>query len=195
MAFARSAVILGAGPYNAGMLQNVPVARILALLQIASSVLFTVIVVQGFRTAAAAVPAGSHIRFSLFGLVVILFTHTMTLFYFVGTGSRIKKVVQEYRLEPELFRRTLRFKARLFPWLTFTPLLTMAAFIVGGAAHTHIWPSWIHGGLAMVSLAMTLVTGFVALQCIGENVVLINEIDAVLPEDVGECGGASGGLS
>ena len=168
------------------MLDNVPVAKILGFLYVVSVGLLIWMVVQGYRTASGQLGAASHIRFALFGLIVILFTHTMTMFYFVGTGSRIKKVVREYRLEPGLFQRTLSFKARLFPWLTFTPLVTMAAFIVGGAAHTHVWPSWIHGALALASLEMNLVTGFIALQCIGENVVLIDEIDAALPEGAGE---------
>jgi hypothetical protein len=153
--------------YNAAVLQNV---------------LLVWMVVQGYRAGSGAGAAAAHIRFALFGLVVILFTHTMTLFYFVGTGSRIKKVVREHGLAPDLFRRTLAFKGRLFPWLTFTPLVTMAAFIVGGAAHTRIWPSWIHGGLALVSLGMNLITGAIALRCIARNVMLIEEIDAALPE-------------
>jgi hypothetical protein len=168
--------------YNPPVLPNLPVARILSFLCLASNALLAWMVLQGYRVGAGAGGAASHIRFALFGLVVILFTHTMTLFYFVGTGSRIKKVVQEHGLAPELFRRTLAFKARLFPWLTFTPLVTMAAFIVGGAAHTRIWPAWIHGALALLSLGMNLITGAFALQCIASNVVLIEEVDAALPE-------------
>jgi len=172
--------------YNARVFNNIPVARILAFLYLTSNALLGWMVLQGYRTTSGAAGPASHIRLALFGLVVILFTHTMTLFYFVGTGSRIKKVVQEYALAPELFRRTLALKADLFPWLTFTPLVTMAAFIVGGAAHTRIWPSWIHGGLALVCLGMNLVTGAIALRSIARNVVLIEEIDAALPEGVSE---------
>src|SRR3989441_12082949 len=91
---------------------------------------------DGYRTAAGALSAGAHIRFALFGMVIVLFTHTMTLFYFVGTGSRIKKVVGQYALPQALVDRTRHLKARLFPWLTFPPLVTMAAFIIGGGAHT-----------------------------------------------------------
>jgi len=104
----------------------------------------------------------------------------------VGTGSRIKKVVREYVLPAALNERTVRFKARLFPWLTFTPLVTMAAFILGGGAHTRMLPAWMHGGLALLALGMNLVTAVLALQCISENVVLIEEIDELLPETAGE---------
>ena len=168
------------------MLHNVPVARILGFLFLAAVSLLAWITYEGYRTSAGALSAGSHIRLALFGIVIILFTHTMTLFYFVGTGSRIKKVVRQYDLDPELFKRTLRFKARLFPLLTFTPLVTMAAFILGGGAHTRVLPSWVHGWLAIVALAMNLVAGVRALWCIGENVALIDEIDEVLPEGAGE---------
>jgi hypothetical protein len=168
------------------MLHRVPVARILGFLFVATMLILVGMVYQGFRTSAATLDAGRHIRFALFGIVVILFTHTMTLFYFVGTGSRIKKVVRQHGLPPDLFRRTLRFKSRLFPWLTFTPLVTMATFIIGGGAHTRVVPGWIHGAMALLALGMNLVTGIVALYCIAENVALIDEIDEALPADAGE---------
>lgn len=168
------------------MLQNVPVARILGFLYVASVILLGWITYEGFRTSAGTLGAGTHIRFALFGIVIVLFTHTMTLFYFVGTGSRIKKVVQQYVLPASLTARTVRFKARLFPWLTFTPLVTMAAFILGGGAHTHALPGWVHGSLALLALGMNLVTTVLAVQCISDNVVLIDEIDALLPDSAGD---------
>jgi hypothetical protein len=168
------------------MLHRVPVARILGFLFVATILLLTWMVYEGYRTSSMNLNAAGHIRFALFGIVVILFTHTMTLFYFVGTGSRIKKVVQQYRLSAEFLRRTVRFKSRLFPWLTFTPLVTMVAFIIGGGAHTRILPAWVHGVLALAALGMNIATAIVALQCIGENVTLIDEIDEALPDDAGE---------
>ena len=168
------------------MLHNVPVARILGFLFLASVLLLGWITYEGYRTSVGTLGAGAHIRFALFGIVIVLFTHTMTLFYFVGTGSRIRKVVQQYGLPRSLVDRTRRFKARLFPWLTFTPLVTMAAFIIGGGAHTRMVPAWMHGTLALVALGMNLVTAFLAILCISDNVVLIDEIDAALPETAGE---------
>ncbi|HEU4401497.1 MAG TPA: hypothetical protein VFT43_05275, partial [Candidatus Polarisedimenticolia bacterium] len=167
------------------MLDKVPVARILGFLLLASVILLGWVTYQGYNTSAGVLNPRTHIGSALFGIVVVLFTHTMTLFYFVGTGSRIKKVVTEYGLAPGILGRTRVFKARLFPWLTFTPLVTMAAFILGGGAHTRMLPGWLHGGFALVAMGMNLVTAWVALRCIGENVVLIEEIDEALPEDAG----------
>lgn len=167
------------------MLDKVPVARILGFLFLASLILLGWITYQGYRTSAGALEPRAHIGLALFGIVVILFTQTMCLFYFVGTGSRIKKVVHQYALRPDFVHRTVRFKARLFPWLTFTPLVTMAAFIIGGGAHTRMVPAWVHGGLALLSLGMNLVTAVVGVRCIGENVALIDEIDEALPESAG----------
>ncbi len=164
------------------MLHNVPIARILGFLFLGSVILIGFVTYEGYRTSMGSLAASAHIRFALFGIVVVLFTQTMTLFYFVGTGSRIKKVVQRYGLAASLVERTRRLKARLFPWLTFTPLVTMAAFIVGGGAHTHALPGWMHGLLALIALAMNLITAVVAVVCISDNIVLIEEIDAALPE-------------
>ncbi|MFQ5877913.1 MAG: hypothetical protein ACE5JH_09545 [Acidobacteriota bacterium] len=172
--------------YTTPMFDNVPVARILGFLFLATIALLGWTVYQGFRTTSGALDAGTHIRFALFGIVVVLFTHTMALFYFVGTGSRIKKVVARYRLRAEFVERTRTLKARLFPWLTACPLVTMAAFIIGGGAHTRALPPWMHGGLALAALGLNLTTAAIALRCIGENVQLIDEIDALLPDDAAE---------
>src|SRR6266850_7735223 len=168
------------------MLNNVPVARILGFLFVAATGVLGWTTYQGFRTSAGALNAGAHIRFALFGMVVVLFTQTMTLFYFVGTGSRIKKVVGQYALPQALVDRTRRLKARLFPWLTFTPLVTMAAFIIGGGAHTHLIPGWVHGSLALLALGMNLVTAALAVMSLSDNISLIEEIDTALPETAGE---------
>jgi hypothetical protein len=167
------------------MLDRVPVAKILGFLLLASVILIAWISYQGYGTSSGAVNASTHIRLALFGIVVVLFTHSMSLFYFVGTGSRIKKVVLEHGLRTDYVQRTVRLKARLFPWLTFTPLVTMAAFIIGGGAHTRVIPGWVHGGLALLALGMNAATAFVGLLCIGENVALIDEIDEALPESAG----------
>jgi hypothetical protein len=168
------------------MLHNVPVARILGFLFLGSAILMGFVTYEGYRTTAGGLAPSAHIRFALFGIVVVLFTQTMTLFYFVGTGSRIKKVVQQYRLSPLFVERTRRLKSRLFPWLTFTPLVTMVAFIIGGGAHTRVLPAWVHGLLALLALGMNLVTAAVAVACISDNIVLIEEIDAALPETAGD---------
>ena len=168
------------------MLHNVPVARILGFLFLGSVILIGFVTYEGYRTSAGALPASAHIRFALFAIVIVLFTQTMTLFYFVGTGSRIKKVVQRYRLAPAFVERTRLLKARLFPWLTFTPLVSMAAFVIGGGAHTRILPGWLHGLLALLALVMNLATAAVAVACISDNIVLIEEIDAALPETAAE---------
>src|SRR6266704_2713908 len=151
------------------MLHNVPVARILGFLLVGCVILIGFATYDGYRTSAGGLAASAHIRFALFGIVVVLFTQTMTLFYFVGTGSRIKKVVQRYRLAASFVERTRLLKARLFPWLTFTPLVTMAAFIIGGGAHTRVIAGWVHGALALGALGMNLVTALLAILCLSED--------------------------
>ncbi len=62
------------------MLHNVPVARILGFLYVASVILLAWITWDGFRTSSGTLGPGAHIRFALFGIVIVLFTRTMTLF-------------------------------------------------------------------------------------------------------------------
>src|SRR2546425_6926754 len=58
------------------MLHNVPVARILGFLFLASVALLAWMTYDGYRTAAGTLSAGAHIRFALFGMVIVLFTRS-----------------------------------------------------------------------------------------------------------------------
>src|SRR5438093_4851667 len=81
------------------------------------------------------VPA--HVSWAVPVTLLTIFTHAIIMFYFIGTGSRIKEVVKELGLDSTLYRRTLAFKARVFPLSSLTLLVVMAAYILGGGAHNH----------------------------------------------------------
>ena len=65
-------------------------------------------------------------------------------------------------------------------------LYALDNFIIGGGAHTRVLPGWIHAALALIALGMNIATCVLALQSIAENVVLIDELDEVLPENAGD---------
>src|SRR5207249_1425785 len=119
------------------MLDRIPFGPILVILTLLSMLLFPVLVALGLGVHFGRVTVPTHVAWSIPVTLLTIFSHAIILFYFIGTGSRIKEVVKEFKLDARLYRQTLDFNARVFPLSTLTIALIMAAYILGGGAHTH----------------------------------------------------------
>jgi hypothetical protein len=97
---------------------------------------------------------GRHLMMALIAILLAVFTHTMTLFYFIGVGSSIRNAVRETGVGAGELDQSRKLKSRVFPWTAAAALALMVAFILGGAAHTRALPSWVHGSLAYLALAL-----------------------------------------
>lgn len=104
---------------------------------------------------------GRHLYTGLIAVMLGVFTHTMTYFYFVGMGSSIRRAVEEHGRGKEQLQAARRLKAKVFPWAAVGMVVVMAAFIMGGGAHTRAVPAWIHNGLGYLTLAYSFLALFV----------------------------------
>lgn len=106
---------------------------------------FLVTSVLGFGVAAHAIhdPAmrflvTRHVLYAIPTLLLSLFSQSMVLFFFIGTGRLVKDEIaawSEERKRPVL-RALRRFKAKTSPPATFAMLSAIAAFVLGGWVHT-----------------------------------------------------------
>ena len=124
----------------------------ISLVTIAVTVFYGNIIPQGGGA------LGRHLTLALLAILLAVFAHTMTFFYFIGVGSSIRRAVAETRVGSEQLRQVLRLRGQVFPWAGGAMLILMIAFILGGAAHTRALPSWVHGWLGYLAL----ITGLVA---------------------------------
>jgi len=121
----------------------------------------------------------THVSWTIPVALLAIFSHAIILFYFIGTGSRIKEVVKEFKLDVNLYRRTLAFKSRVFPLSTLTMALIIAATILGGGAHTRFaWtPPLLHGVVAFGAAILNTILSLREVACISENLTLVDEVD------------------
>jgi hypothetical protein len=161
------------------MLDRIPFGPLLVLLTLLSALAFPVLVVMGVAVSWGHLSVPRHVGWAIPVTLLSIFAHAIIMFYFIGTGSRIKEVVKEFRLDPELYRRTLVFKQRVFPLSTLTMGLVMAAYILGGGAHTRFaWtPGWLHGLVALVSAALNIQLALREVVCISDNLTLVDDVD------------------
>ena len=122
--------------------------------------------VQGFALTAHLAAAHPEARFLVTRHVVYaiptvlfsLFSQSMVIFFFIGTGRLVKDEVAAF---PQADRRkvleALRgFKRKTSPPATFAILSAIAVFVLGGAVHTHALPRAVHHGASLLAVAMHL---------------------------------------
>jgi hypothetical protein len=143
--------------------------------------LLVVVLLQGLASTyiSAAIPGftskASHVVWGFLATIVVLFAHTITMFYFIGTGVAVKDEAKKNASLLPLYQQTRTFKARTSRDLTFAPLLLMAASIVGaGTAGGSIAPS-VHLGMEVAAVAYNVWTLARVTRVIAENMVLMEE--------------------
>jgi hypothetical protein len=91
--------------------------------------------------------AARHIALAVPTVLFSLFTQSMILFFFIGTGKMLKEAAakrpdaagREY-----ILARVRSFKLRTSALCTFAPLSALAAGLLGVTAHTGKTPAWLH---------------------------------------------------
>ena len=140
---------------------------------------------QGFLVAGAlhsAAPAAGrlvtrHVGFAIPTVLFSLFSQSMVIFYFIGTGKLVKEEVASY---PEPERRAVlnalrRFKATTSPPATFALFSSIAVFVLGGAVHTSALPSWTHLTASLSAVAIHAWALAAEWKTFGENHRLMND--------------------
>ena len=99
-----------------------------------------------------------HVVYAIPTVLLSLFSQSMVIFFFIGTGRLIKDEVAAF---PEGERRkvlaALRgFKRTTSPPATFAIFSAIAVFVLGGAAHTRALPSAVHLAASLVAVATHL---------------------------------------
>jgi len=116
---------------------------------------------------------GRHILFALPTIVIGLFSQSMTMFFFIGTGKEIKDKARGAADENSVVAATKRFKARVFPVAFYSMIVLMITFIVGGGAHTGKMNPIVHHLLAIVSIFLYARAYWVEIRVMDENAGLM----------------------
>lgn len=164
------------------MLDRIPFGAILAIFALLCIPIFPVLLAMGFAVSYKWISVPTHVNWAIPITLFTIFTHAIIMFYFIGTGSRIKEVVKEFSLKPDLYRRTVHFKNRVFPLSMLTMGLVMGTYIIGGGAHTKFFltPGWVHATVAVLAAILNVVLCIREVACISENLTLVDEVDIAI---------------
>jgi hypothetical protein len=121
-----------------------------------------------------------HMLGGIFLATMVCVIHIMTMFHFIGSGKEIKEAVEVLGGDVEIIRKLRVFKMKTSGWATLAPVVTGAAVILGGGAHTHAMPGWIHWGLGLLAFFVNITAFPFEYRCLKANLELIAEVDARL---------------
>ena len=134
----------------------------------------------------------NHPQFALLSVIFYMLTETLIMFYFIGSGTAIKKAIQAGGMNTNLYEKVKKTKMKLFPHLTLNIVFIGTVFIIGGAVQMGSLKGWVHGILFDLAFIHFIYTVFLQHRGFKENVEIISKlareqkIDAneVYPPDV-----------
>ena len=125
-----------------------------------------------------------HIAVAVPTVLFSLFTQSMVLFFFIGTGKLLKEAAEK-RADAAgreyILRRVKDFKMRTSALATFTPLSALAAGLLGAGAHTGTVPAWTHLWSAVLALLLHLLAFGREVVAMAETNQLMDEAASLVP--------------
>lgn len=113
-----------------------------------------------------------HILLALGTVVLGLFSQSMTMFFFIGTGKEIKEASNQ---DPAVVQETRAFKMRVSPAAMYAMLLLMVLFIAGGGVSSGKTPRWLHLTLAAGTIVLYVRAYWIEIQAMEKNARLMEK--------------------
>jgi hypothetical protein len=125
-------------------------------------------IIVGFQATAAR--AADHIIVAIVTVVIGLFSQSMTMFFFIGTGKELKDASDQ---NADVVQRTRAFKSKVFPAAMWAMTAIMITFITGGGVGQGKTPIWLHDALAALSIFMYARAYWIQIRAMNENATLM----------------------
>ena len=122
----------------------------------------------GFQASPA--HAADHIVVAIVTVVVALFSQSMTMFFFIGTGKELK---EKSGGDAGVVQQTKSFKSRVFPAAMWAMTAIMVTFITGGGVGSGRTPRWVHDALTVISVVMFARAYVIQIRAMMENASLM----------------------
>lgn len=119
--------------------------------------------------------AAQHIFLALGTVVIGLFSQSMTMFFFIGTGKQLKDGTKGGQYETEVRKSTRDLAMRVSPAATYAMLLLMVLFITGGGVATRKTPVWLHLTLAIATLVLYARAYWIEIRSMEKNAQLMDK--------------------
>ncbi len=142
------------------------------------NVFFVITVLSGLKVWGVHSFMQNHITSSFTTVILLLLAHSMTMFYFIGTGKKIKEVIVS--LDPkkrdDYWAIVLQIKRKLFPPMTMACLATIVVFLFGGARAAGLLPTYVHALAVYMIFAYSVYVSILEIKYIVYNLGLLHQL-------------------
>ena len=121
----------------------------------------------------------SPMSFLILTSIIYLFTETLIIFFFVGTGVSVRDYSADHRLPPEFHRRSIAIKRRVYPPQLLNILILITAFVLFGAADTHKVSVWMYRLALLFGIAHFIYAKIIQHHCFRDNTNIILEMSGL----------------
>lgn len=123
-----------------------------------------------------------HVLYSIPAVLLSLFSQSMVIFYFIGTGRLVKDDIERFPPDRKaaVLKALRRFKAKTSPPATFAMAAAIFVFVVGGWVHTAApavrpMARQVHLGASLLALVLHLWALLAEYPVFVENTRLMND--------------------
>jgi len=148
---------------------------VLITFNLASLIALMYVFYQGY-SAGVSIPMQNHIVVALVATALSVFSHSMTMMYFAALGRMIRQAVEKGNLDPESVKKTKRYRSIVFRVATLAMLLVMAQTILGGGAHTRVFPVWVHEVQGILTLLVSTIAVYIEIRYLILNHLLGHQV-------------------
>lgn len=116
-----------------------------------------------------------HVTIGLPATLMVILTHCIAMFYFIGSGKTLKEAVAEHHLSPTYNEKSKKIKMVTSPLQTFTMISAVIMACMGGAAQVGKLNPHIHEIIAWITLVLHVWTCVQTVRFVIENQLLGND--------------------
>jgi len=121
----------------------------------------------------------NHVTFMILASIIYLFTETLIIFFFVGTGVSVKEYSHDHNLEPIYHKQSIAIKHRVYPPQMLNLLLMMVLFVLVGAVDTSRMPEWMYQVIFAGCLVHYIKVKIIQHNCFKDNTKIILEMSGI----------------
>ena len=125
------------------------------------------------------VVSASPLSFLILTSIIYLFTETLVMFFFVGTGVSVKEYMLEQKVHGDFHQRSIKIKRRIYPPQLLNILILMIAFILFGAADTHKIPAWVYQGTLLLGILQFIDAKRIQNDCFRDNTKIVLDMAGI----------------
>ncbi len=117
----------------------------------------------------------THIIAALVTVVLGLFSQSMTMFFFIGTGRQLKDKTAGTKSEEAVKQTTRALAMKVSPAATFAMAVVMVTFIMGGGVASGKTPKWLHLTLTAASIVLYARAYWIEINAMQTNARMMEE--------------------